>query len=69
LNGYGKLEIDMESDMLGTTNQYDRMIVCSSNGKADWIREVTEKSGSLAELVSQAYKTEGKLSVHKCYAC
>jgi len=60
-----KLEIDMESIMLGSTGQYDRMVLCSTNGKADWIREVTEAEGSLASLVAQSYNSQVKESTNE----
>ena len=49
--------------MLGSTSQYDRMVLCSTNGKADWIREVTEAEGTLAALAAQTYNKEGELIV------
>jgi len=49
----GRFDVDMETEMLGSVKPYSRQFVIST-GKEDWAREVTDVSGSMAQLLSQA---------------
>ncbi|KAG0705435.1 Sucrase/ferredoxin-like-domain-containing protein [Suillus ampliporus] len=46
-----KLDIDMDSDMLGSVKPYRRQVIIST-GKSDWAKEVTEAEGTLAAFLS-----------------
>ncbi|CAE6418636.1 unnamed protein product [Rhizoctonia solani] len=49
-----RFDVDLSSDMLGSVKPYGRQVIVST-GKADWVREVTEESGSLAEHLSNVH--------------
>ncbi|KZS97776.1 Sucraseferredoxin-like protein [Sistotremastrum niveocremeum HHB9708] len=46
-----RFDIDTTSDMFGSVKPYHRQCVIST-GKKDWVKEVTEEKGSLAERIS-----------------
>ncbi|KAG2152938.1 Sucrase/ferredoxin-like-domain-containing protein [Suillus clintonianus] len=46
-----RLDIDMDSDMLGSVKPYHRQVVIST-GKTDWANEVTEAEGTLAAFLN-----------------
>ncbi|KAG8758886.1 hypothetical protein FRC14_007151 [Serendipita sp. 396] len=46
-----RFDVDTSGDMLGSVKPYMRQVVIST-GKADWVREVTDEDGSLAQLLS-----------------
>ncbi|KAG2151993.1 Sucrase/ferredoxin-like-domain-containing protein [Suillus cothurnatus] len=48
-----KLNIDMDSDMLGSVKPYRRQVVIST-GKTDWEHDVTKAEGTLAALLKTA---------------
>ncbi|OAX40649.1 hypothetical protein K503DRAFT_714071 [Rhizopogon vinicolor AM-OR11-026] len=48
-----KLDIDMDSDMLGSVKPYRRQVVIST-GKSDWANKVTEEEGTLAAFLDAA---------------
>jgi len=47
-----RLDVDMESFMLGSVKPYRRQVVIST-GKSDWAREVTEAPGTLATYIAE----------------
>ncbi|KAI9001116.1 Sucrase/ferredoxin-like-domain-containing protein [Trametes punicea] len=49
---YPRLDIDMETEMLGSVKPYARQIVIST-GKSDWVRDVTDAKGTLAAYVDE----------------
>ncbi|KAH7103368.1 Sucraseferredoxin-like protein [Auriculariales sp. MPI-PUGE-AT-0066] len=53
-----KFEVDMDSTLLGTRDPLHRQVVIST-GRADWVREVTEDPGSIAELLLKTRDTLG----------
>ncbi|KAG2370036.1 Sucrase/ferredoxin-like-domain-containing protein [Suillus spraguei] len=56
-----RLDIDMDSDMLGSVKPYRRQVVIST-GKTDWENEVTEAKGTLAAFLKTA---NSSLGAHK----
>ncbi|KAG1892706.1 Sucrase/ferredoxin-like-domain-containing protein [Suillus subluteus] len=48
-----RMDIDMDSDMLGSVKPYRRQVVIST-GKTDWENEVTKAEGTLAALLKTA---------------
>lgn len=55
-----RLFIDNLSNMLGSVKPYMRQVVIST-GKADWAHEVTEETGSLAQLLANNPSTSSSL--------
>ncbi|KAG1753811.1 Sucrase/ferredoxin-like-domain-containing protein [Suillus paluster] len=53
-----KLDIDMDSDLLGSVKPYRRQVVIST-GKSDWAKEVTEAEGTLAAFLNAANSSLG----------
>ncbi|KAG2158891.1 Sucraseferredoxin-like protein [Suillus bovinus] len=53
-----RLDIDMDSDMLGSVKPYHRQVVIST-GKTDWEKDVTEVEGTLAALLTTANSSLG----------
>ncbi|GAA5923606.1 sucrase/ferredoxin-like domain-containing protein [Sporobolomyces koalae] len=52
-------DVDLDSDMLGSFKGFARQVVIST-GKADWEREVTDETDSLAQLLRDQYATSLK---------
>lgn len=53
-----RLDIDMDSDMLGSVKPYRRQVIIST-GKTDWEHEITETEGTLAALLKTANSSLG----------
>ncbi|KIY49589.1 hypothetical protein FISHEDRAFT_65516 [Fistulina hepatica ATCC 64428] len=51
---YPRFDVDMKTKLLGSVKPYSRQVVIST-GKADWQREVTEETDSLAAYLSAVY--------------
>ncbi|KAG2058905.1 hypothetical protein BDR06DRAFT_950154 [Suillus hirtellus] len=53
-----RLDIDLDSDMIGSVKPYRRQVVIST-GQTDWEKEVTEVEGTLAALLMTANSSLG----------